>query len=191
MQNLALTTFRFSEKTCVQQAQPKLKSHVSLDSSALDVMTDLALVKAETIAPQTLLSAAEKVMIDRGVRSLFVTADFPCIDGLVTAADLLGNKPMQVLTLRQVKHQDLCVEDLMTPLSELDVIDYDELKISCVDRIVATFEKLKCTHLLVVQRARVEGPARIRGVISVTQVERQLARSILAAHMVPDAQSFA
>ncbi len=191
MQDLSLTTFRFLKETCVQQAQPKLKAHVSLDSSALDVMTDLAIVKAETIEPGTPLAAAEKLMISRGVRSLFVTADFPCVEGLVTAADLLGNKPMQVLKLRQLKHHDLCVEDVMTPLSELDVIDYDELKTSCVDRVVATFKKLKCTHLLVVQSARKEGPARIRGVISVTQVERQLAQSILPAHMVAEPVSYA
>jgi CBS-domain-containing membrane protein len=191
MQKLTLTTFRFSEETCIPQAQPKFKTHVALDSSALDVMTDLAVVKAETIDPKTLLPAAEKVMISRGVRSLFVTTDFPCVDGLVTAADLMGNKPLQVISNRRIKHQELCVEDVMTPLSGLDIADYDELKNSTVDRVVATFEALKCTHLLVVQRAREEGPARIRGVISVTQVERQLAMSILAAHMVPEPKSFA
>jgi CBS domain-containing protein len=191
MQNLALTTFRFSEETCIQQAQPKLKSHVTLTSPALDVMTDLAVVRAETIEPKTLLTAAEKVMINRGIRSLFVTTAFPCVDGLVTAGDLLGSKPMQVMNIRQVKHHELCVEDVMTPLHDLDVLDYDELKNASVDRVVATFEKLKCTHLLVVQRARAEGPPRIRGVISITQVERQLAQNILTAHMVPEAKSFA
>ena len=191
MQNLALTTFRYSEETCIQQAQPKVKSNVTLNSSALDVMTDLAVVRAETIEPSTPLSVAEKVMINRGIRSLFVSSDFPCVDGIITASDLLGNKPMHVVALRQIKHHDLCVEDVMTRLSDLDVIDYDELKGSYVDRVVATFEKLKCSHLLVVQSAKEEGPARIRGVISVTQVERQLAKSILSAHMTPELQSFA
>jgi CBS domain-containing protein len=190
MQDLALTTFRFEEETCIPQAQPKFKNNVSLNSPALDVMTDLAVVRAETIEPKTLLSVAEKVMINRGIRSLFVTTQFPCIDGLVTAGDLLGNKPVQVMGTRHLKRQELCVEDVMTPLSALDVIDYDELKGADVDRVVATFEKLKCSHLLVLQRARVEGPPRIRGVISISQLERQLAKSILAAHMVPEQKSF-
>ena len=191
MTRQALTTFRFSTETCIQQAQPKLKGNVVLSSSALDVMTDLALVRAETIDPKTLLGAAELLMINRGVRSLFVTANFPCVDGLVTAADLLGSKPTQTAVRNHIKHQDLCVEDIMTPLSDLDVIDYDELKESAVSHVVATFEKLKCTHLLIVQSAKQEGPARIRGVISITQVERQLAKSILAAHMVAEEKSFA
>jgi CBS-domain-containing membrane protein len=178
MQSLVLTTYRFSADTCIQQAQPKPKSNVSMRSSALDVMTDLAVVKTETIDPQTPLADAEKVMIDRGVRSLFVTHDFPCIDGLVTASNLVGDKPMQAAKRRQINQQGLCVADVMTALCELDVIDYDELKNSYVDSVVATLDKLKCTHLLVVQAAKKEGPARIRGVISATQLQRQLADSL-------------
>ncbi len=179
MQRPVLTTYRFPAQTCIQQAQPKLKGNVSLDSSALDVMTDLAIVKAETIDPLTPLAQAEKVMIDRGVRSLFVTSDFPCIEGLVTASALIGNKPVQAATRRRVKLENLCVADVMTELSQLDVIDYDELKNSYVDSVVTTFEILKCTHLLVVQAAKEQGPARIRGVISATQLERQLANNAM------------
>jgi len=191
MQDLALTTYRFSEETCIQQAQPKIKNHVFMDSAALDVMTDLSVVKAETIDPKTSISSAEMVMINRGVRALFVTTNFPCVDGLVTATDLRGNKPIDQRHLQQVVHHELCVKDVMTPLSGLDIIDYDELKNAYVDRVVATFEKLKCTHLLVVQRAREEGPARIRGVISVTQLKRQLAKSLMEAYQEPPTKALA
>jgi endonuclease III-like uncharacterized protein len=68
----------------------------------------------------------------------------------------------------------LTVQDVMTDLSNLDVIDYDEVKNSTVANLAATFAKLKCTHILVVQAAKQQGPARVRGVISLTQMERQL-----------------
>ena len=174
MSAFALTTFRFEQETCIQQAQPKLKLDVLPTSSALDVMTDLAVVKAETVGPKVTLQLAEGTMIHRGVRSLFVTSNYPCVDGLITAADLLGDKPLQVTSQRNLKYNELCVEDVMTPLSGLDVLDYDELKDALVENVVLTFERLKCSHLLVVQRARSEGPARIRGVISSTQLQRQL-----------------
>jgi hypothetical protein len=67
----------------------------------------------------------------------------------------------------------------MTKLSELDALDYNELKDATVGDVVDTFKRVQHTHLLVVQSATVDGPARIRGVISVTQVERQLGRSVL------------
>lgn len=176
----ALATFRFDPQTCIPQAQPKFKGAVTPESSALDVMTDLAVIKAETIGPEVSLPDAEKVMINRGVRSLFVTSKFPCIDGLVTAADILGEKPMQLVNDQNLKFQSLTVQDVMTDLSRLDVIDYDEVKNASVANLVATFAKLKCTHILVVQAAKIQGPARIRGVISQTQLERQLSSSASA-----------
>ncbi|MEI6116762.1 MAG: hypothetical protein WCP99_19650 [Burkholderiales bacterium] len=73
-----------------------------------------------------------------------------------------------------MKFQNLTVLDVMTDLSNLDVVDYDEVKNATVASLIATFAKLKCTHILVVQAAKIQGPARIRGVISQTQLERQL-----------------
>jgi CBS-domain-containing membrane protein len=175
----ALNTFRFSADTCIPQAQPKEKERVTLDSPAINVMTDLAQVRAETIDPETPIAKAEEVMKFRGVRSLFVTSNFPCVDGLVTAADLVGNKPMLVATQRLTKLQDVCVSDVMKAFADMDLLDYDELKAATVSRVVGTFKKLKCSHILVVQAATRAGPARIRGVISLTQVERQLGEMVL------------
>jgi CBS domain-containing protein len=180
MAALALTTFRFDPQTCIPQAQPKFKGAVTPESSALDVMTDLAVIKAETIDPNISLPEAEKVMINRGVRALFVTSQFPCIDGLLTAADILGEKPQKLVIDQHIKFQNLKVLDVMTDLENLDVVDYDDVKVATVGQLTATFAQLKCTHILVVQAAKVQGPARIRGVISLTQLERQLSSTASA-----------
>ncbi len=175
----ALETFRIPENTCSPQAQPKAKGSVTLASSGVEVMTDLAHVKAETIAPSAPLSRAEQVMIHQGVRSLFVVSEFPCVEGLVTATDLIGDKPLRLVNQRQMRYQDLIVADVMTRLSELDALDYEELKSANVAEVIATFKKTGRSHLLVVQAATGHGPARIRGVISLTQLERQLGRAVL------------
>ncbi|MFZ2122548.1 MAG: hypothetical protein WA012_09155 [Rhodoferax sp.] len=47
----ALSTFRFPENTCIPQAQPKAYAAVTEQSLLLEVMTDLASVKAATIDP--------------------------------------------------------------------------------------------------------------------------------------------
>jgi CBS domain-containing protein len=179
MSESALTTFRFPENTCIPQAQPKAAASVTLSSSGLDVMTDLAQVRAATIDPETRLDKAEQTMIQHGVRSLFVVHEFPCVEGLVTASDLMGEKPVRLVNQRNVERQDLSVTDLMTKLSQLDALDYEELKSATVANVIATFKKVGRTHLLVIQAATAKGPARIRGVISITQVERQLGRAIL------------
>jgi CBS domain containing-hemolysin-like protein len=179
MSELALNTFRFPENTCIPQAQPKTAEGVTTASSGTDVMTDLAVVRAATITPDTALDKAQQTMIQQGVRSLFVVSEYPCVEGLVTASDLMGEKPVRLMTQRKVQRNDLCVTDVMTKLSDLDALDYNELKDATVGDVISTFKRVAHTHLLVVQAATVKGPARIRGVISITQVERQLGRSVL------------
>jgi CBS domain-containing protein len=179
MKESPLATFRFPENTCIPQAQPKAKGTVTLESPGLEVMTDLAQVKAATIEPGTALDKAEQAMIQQGVRSLFVVSDFPCVEGLVTASDLIGEKPTRLVNERYGRREDLCVADVMTQLSMIDALDYDELKVATVARVIATFKKIGHSHLLVVQAATREGAARIRGVISLTQIERQLGRALV------------
>jgi CBS domain-containing protein len=179
MSELALNTFRFPENTCIPQAQPKAAEGVTTASSCLDVMTDLAVVRAATITPDTALDKAEQAMIQQGVRSLFVVSEFPCVEGLVTASDLMGEKPVRLMTHRNARRNDLTVADVMTKLSDLDALDYNELKDATVGDVISTFKRVNHTHLLVVQSATVHGPARIRGVISITQVERQLGHAVL------------
>ena len=173
----ALSTFRFSANTCIPQAQPKAQGAVTEQSPGIEVMTDLASVKAATIDPHISLDQAEQSMIYQGVRSLFVVSGYPCVDGLITLADLVGEKPMRQINERHIRRQDLSVADVMTPLAMLDALDFKELTTSTVAQVIATF-KLKHSHLVVVQAATQQDPARIRGVISLTQLERQLGRAL-------------
>jgi CBS-domain-containing membrane protein len=178
MNESALPTFRFPANTCIPQAQPQMMGAVTLASPGLDVMTDLALVKASTIDPETSVDRAEQVMIHQGVRLLFVVSNFPCVDGLVSSTDLNGDKAMRLVSQRHVRHEELCVADVMTELSQLDSLEYNDLKSATVGQVVATLQKFGRRHLLVVQGATTQSPARIRGVISLSQLERQLGKSI-------------
>src|SRR4051812_33520053 len=76
-------------------AQPAANP-VTLDSPALDVMTDLAKVAAVTIDPSAGVTAANEYMVARAVRSLFVTAADGHIVGLVTTTDILGERPVRI-----------------------------------------------------------------------------------------------
>ena len=169
-----LSTSRLHTGTCISSAFPPNLEHLVLDSPALGTMTDLAQVKAATIGPGTLLGQAEKNMIYQGVRLLFVVSDMPCVDGVVTAYDLHGDKPIRLITQRHMRHTELCVADVMTPLSELDTVDFASLAYASVGQLMATFNKTGHLHLLVVEAASAKASARIRGVISKTQVQRQL-----------------
>ena len=82
----ALPTFRLPPGLSLAQASPWHTVPVTLQSPALDVMTDLTQVKAATIRPDATLQQAEQTMIYQGVRMLFVVSEMPELEGLITAA---------------------------------------------------------------------------------------------------------
>jgi CBS-domain-containing membrane protein len=174
----ALPTFRLDHGISIAQAQPQTPSTVRLESPALQVMTDLTLVKAATTHPSTSLPQAEQVMIYQGVRMLFVVSDMPALEGLITTTDLHGDRAMRVVGERSVRHDELSVADVMTPLSALDAIDFERMGSATVGNVIATLKRFGRNHLLVVQAATAQTPQRVRGVISRAQIERQLGTPI-------------
>jgi CBS domain-containing protein len=183
----ALPTFRLDRGTTLAQAQPTDNAPVTLASPALAVMTDLTQVKAATTHPRTTLRQAEQAMIYQGVRMLFVVTEMPLIEGLITATDLGGDKQMRVVHERHLHYDELSVADVMTELGALDAIDFAVVRAAAVGNAVATLQRLGRNHLLVVEAATAQTPRRVRGVISRSQVERQLGRPI---DITPIANSF-
>ena len=183
----ALPTFRLERGTAIAQADVSSDAPVTLDSPALDVMTDLTRVKAATTHPATTLRQAEQLMIYQGVRMLFVVTAMPAIEGLITATDLDGDKRMRVVHERNLHYDELCVADVMTELASLDAIDYARMRVASVGNAIATPQRLGRNHLLVVEAATSRTPRRVRGVVSRSQIERQLGTGI---DVTPIASSF-
>ena len=182
-----LKTFRLEAGTAIAQAQPWHTAAVTLESTALDVMTDLTLVKAATTAPSTSLRQAEQMMIYLGVRMLFVVTDMPSIEGLITTTDLHGERQMRLVHERNLRYDELCVSDVMTGLSMLEAVDLEQMKAARVADVIATLKVFGRNHMLVVERASGRADRRVRGVISRAQIERQLGVPI---DVTPIASSF-
>ena len=174
----ALATFRLAAGTAIAPASPWYAAPVTLDSPALDVMTDLTKVKAATIPLDHTLRQAEQAMIHQGVRMLFVIDEMPRLEGLITSTDLHGERQMSVGQSRQLRFDELRVADVMTPLSMLDAIPFERMGIASVANLIATLKEFGRNHLLVVERGEPGKPPRVRGVISRAQIERQLGRTI-------------
>jgi CBS-domain-containing membrane protein len=188
MPNSALSTFRLSAGTSVAQAQPPQQERLTLESPGMAVMTDLTQVRAATVQPDSGLAQAELMMIHQGVRLLFVVTQMPGVDGIVTAADLQGEKPLRLVSQRLVKFEDLCVADVMTPLQDIDAMDFASLRRASVAQVIAALLNTGRAHMLVIEAATAIAPMRIRGVISKTQIERQIGAQLPVTGM---ATSFA
>lgn len=163
---------------------PTLPSErVRMDSKALEVMTDLRKVPAATIDADAPIDAANRFMIRRGVRLLLVTDNQHHVLGLVTATDILGERPVTFAVERGVKRQDIVVHDIMTPRERLEVLWYADLAGAEVGHVVATLKSTGRQHALVAE-AGVGGVGQmVRGILSLSQIARQLGVTIASTEV--------
>jgi len=156
-------------------AQPTqaVPDRVALDDAAVSVMTDLTRVTAVIILPGDTVDEAHRRMIHRGVRLLLVVDQDRKLVGLVTASDLLGERPVLAASERGMRREELMVRDIMTPQERLEVLDMADMRAAKVGHIVATLKKAGRQHAVAVERDT-GGRQLVRGLFSVTQIARQL-----------------
>ena len=156
---------------------------VTPESPAVQVMTDLARVAPASIRREAPLGAANQFMITRGVRLLLVTDDDVSVLGVITASDLLSERPMRVASERGLRRDELTVGDVMTRAEQVEVIDYAEVASARVGHVLETLRRAGRQHALVVDfdeipaRRPLELPSRrpmVRGIFSLSQLARQL-----------------
>jgi CBS-domain-containing membrane protein len=147
--------------------------HVNLDSPAIEVMTDLARVPAVTIDASAALAEAHSYMKARGVRSLFVLNAEGIVLGLITASDILGERPLRASQARGMRHDDLRVIDVMTPSTAVVAFHLRDVLAAKVGHVIASLREAGRHHALVVE-SLAGGDERICGIFSVTQIARQL-----------------
>lgn len=168
-------------------ARPAPPKSVTLESPAIDIMTDLRHMHAAVIEPHVTMDAAIVYMKQRGVRSLLVLNQDRVLGGFITATDILGEKSLRVIEERRVKHSDILVSDIMTPLDRLDAIPIEEVKHAKVGHIVASLRDRGRQHTLVIDSHSL-GKAQICGIFSISQIEKQLGSLIESTSV---AKSFA
>ena len=77
-------------------------------------------------------------MIQRGVRLLLVADEDRKVAGIITATDILGEKPLQVIAERGGRRGDVVVRDIMTRQHRLEVLHMEEVRRAKVGYVVAT-----------------------------------------------------
>jgi CBS domain-containing protein len=160
---------------------------VQADSPAIDVMTDLTRVGAVCTRALATVREAHDAMIAHRIRALFVLSGDGGVQGIITATDVLGEKPVLRAQQRGVRHDDVLVRDVMTPAEMLETMDLQDVLRARVGDIVASLRRTGRQHALVIDTAsEAASPVRtIRGIFSVTQIARQLGFAPQPGHDVP------
>ncbi len=176
------------EQATLYQSNQSFPEAVTLESPALDVMTDLTLTPAHVVDPAASVEEANARMIRQAVRLLFVTDARRHLLGIITATDILGNRTMQVMLARGVARPEVSVREVMTSRERLEAIDIQDVRGAKVGHILATLKEAGRQHALVVEvdsyeptlHERLTGELqayfsqRVRGLFSATQIARQL-----------------
>ena len=154
-------------------------NQVGADSPAIEAMTDFARINVVAIAGNASVDDANARMISRGVRLLMVVGKDDAVLGLITARDILGEKPMQIVQARGIKRDELTVSDLMTPVESIDTLYLSEVLNARVADILAALKKVGRQHILVEDNDPATGLPRVRGLFSATHIGRLLGVPVL------------
>ncbi|HHJ16250.1 MAG TPA: CBS domain-containing protein [Gammaproteobacteria bacterium] len=166
----------------------ELPAQVKEDSPAILVMTDLRYQIALTVEPNVSIDWALQRMKTAGVRLLFVVNSDKQVLGLITSTDIQGEKPLQFHQELHLRYEEIMVRDIMTPQVQLEVLNMEDVMRAAVGDIVTTLRSVGRRHALVLDEdPRFDRPA-IRGIFSVSQISKQLNRSIETTEV---AQTFA
>lgn len=173
---------------CFRRPSQSMRSPVELESPALHVMTDFTLVPAVTIDSRASIDEANRKMIENAIRLLLVVEDADIVSGIITASDILGEKPMRVVQERTVKHREVAVRDVMTPNALLETIHMRDVARSRVGNVLATLQRAQTQHAIVVEPQESDDCQAIRGLFSASQIARQLGAPV---HVGDVARTFA
>ncbi len=150
---------------------------VKLDSPAAAVMTRFDVVHPIFTRPETAIDTALEKMKTGGIRLLFVMNDDDQIIGLVTAKDIMGERPIQITQQMRVPRADITVAAVMTPQREICALDAQAVGNARVGDIIETLRTQERQHALVVKTDAATQSQRVIGMFSTTQISRLLDRN--------------
>ncbi|MBM2885849.1 CBS domain-containing protein [Chromobacterium phragmitis] len=169
-----LPTLTLPRATDLVQLEQRPHPPINMQSPALSVMTDLRLVNPVGIPGGADLREAHQRMISHGIRLLFVHDDDGSLLGIVTAVDLLGERPIQCMKEHGKHHADLQVSDVMTPRDRLDALRLEDVAAANVGQLIATMKQLGRQHALVLEINPGNGHYEVCGLFSTSHMARLL-----------------
>ncbi len=172
----SLSFNKISNFTGLYETAHMKNSSVGLVDPAIIVMTDFKQISALQIEATASIENANKKMMLCGVRLLFVIDEHDVVTGLITANDILGEKPVNYIREHGGLRDEIMVLDIMTRKEDLDAVRIEAVSRGSVGDIVESFKACDRHHIIVTESAG--NGVQIRGMFSRTQVSRQLGEPI-------------
>jgi CBS domain-containing protein len=141
---------------------------------ALSVMTDFRERASVTVLETAMIDEALEHMKHTGVRSAFTVHDpSHAVVGLITAYDIISEKPLQHMQFAGTPRREVLVRDIMQKVCDWRVADIKQIECATVATVAEMFAKTRLTHVPVIETSSV-GEQRLRGLLSAAKVKRLL-----------------
>jgi CBS domain containing-hemolysin-like protein len=157
----------------INQSRQTDSQAVTLDDNAIAVLTDFKHTRPFSITSSATINETNNTMIVGGVRLLFVADSDGVLQGLITYTDLFGEKSVQYIKEHGGTREEILAQDIMTPLLQLEALQYDDITSARVGDIVETIKTAGRQHMLVTTLLEDDTQV-ITGIFSSTHIEKRL-----------------
>ena len=145
---------------------------LSLEDPAIAVMTDHRIEKAPTCPADRALDRAMKQMAEENCNMLLINDEQDQVLGLITSADISGEKPIQYTKETGKKRSEIRVRHLMTKIQDIPALAIQDILESKIGDILCTLNEIGSEYVLVTGQE--QGDTAIRGVFSARSIARSL-----------------
>lgn len=143
---------------------------------AMSVMIDFRSRPSVTVSEDETIDEALKHLKHAGVRCAFVIDEKKrAVLGMLTAHDILGEKPQQYVHFAGGSLGDVRVRDIMQDISGWRVADVKDIEQSTVGDVLKIFHATGVTHLPVMETTE-RNDQRLRGLFSFAKIKRLLVK---------------
>jgi len=148
--------------------------YVSAKDPAMSVMIDFRSRSSVTVTETATLGDALGHMKHAGVRCAFVVdVNNNSVVGMITAYDILGERPQRHMHFTGVAHDEVLVKDIMQKVSDWRVVSIKDIEHSAVGDVFEIFNETGMSHLPVMETTE-NNEQRLRGLLSFSKVKRLL-----------------
>ena len=141
-------------------------------------VADLMQTNLKSIDLDETVAGAVVALAEQHVSGLPVVDHRGRLVGVISTTDILGERSMRVAAGRGLKRGELTVADVMTPAERVEVIALADVEGARVGHVVATLAHAGRQHALVVDNEAATGRVMVRGILSLSQVARQLGKPL-------------
>ena len=155
--------------------RPSTVNELTLDSPAIEVLTDFTRQQPMMLEQSTSIDEAREIMRRTHTKMFLVIDAQESFRGVISLDDLVSEKVITKMGVSRQRREELTVEFVMTPRYRLEAIDLKVFQMATIGDVLARMQKYGEEHIIVVETCSES----IRGIVSAHGIARRLHKPVV------------